>query len=200
MQIIRVFISFVLLATSLSCLAEKEELVYLNLGPLPNEARVYKIEKEVLEKTITAMKIQKEKWSKFEGMKISYIVRQETISIGENDPCGTLPIKVILKDRRLISAKYAASGGKCKQGQSIGSKQKEMYWLSLTPNELYSRIELTQEQLKCYLGEGEKYCMPTALRVTYDERFGFPIKMEDSGELVMDYYWSLEVTDLEVAM
>jgi hypothetical protein len=75
-----------------------------------------------------------------------------------------------------------------------------MYWLSLTPNDLYGRIELAQEQLKCYLGEGEKYCMPTALRVTYDERFGFPIKMEDSGELVMDYYWSLEVTDLEVAM
>jgi len=200
MQIIKVFISFVLLATSLHCFAEKEELVYLNLGPLPNEARVNKIEKEILEKTITAMKIQKEKWSKFEGMKISYIVKQETVSIGENDPCGTLPIKVILKDRHLISAKYAASGGKCKQGQSIGSKQKEMYWLSLTPTELYNRIGLAQEQLKCYLGEGEKYCMPTALRVTYDERYGFPIKMEDFGELVMDYSWSLEVSNLEVTM
>ena len=200
MQIIKVFITFVLLAASLSCLAEQEELIYLNLGPLPNEARVYKIEKEVLEKTIEAMKIQREKWSNFQSMKISYVVKQEIISITENDQCATLPIKVTLKDRRLISAKYAASGGACKQGQSISSKQKEMYGLYLTPNDLYRRIELAQEQLKCYLGEGEKYCMPTALSVTYDERFGFPIKMKDSGALVMDYYWSLEVTGLEVAM
>ena len=200
MQIILIFISLFFLAISLSCRAEKDELVYLNLGPLPNEARVNKEQKEILEKTIAAMKFQKSKWLNFEGMKISYIVKQETISIGKNDPCGTLPIKVTIKNHHLISAKYAASGGKCKQGQPVSSKQKEIYGLSLTPNDLYSRVELAQEQLKCYSGECTEHSMATALRVTYDERFGFPIKMEDFGELVMDYYWSLEVTDLEVTM
>ena len=199
MKISRLLIGVMFLGSSLPSLDEKEELIYLNLGPLPSERRIYDAEMQILNNTLAAMRIQKQKWTQFAGMNISYVVKQETVSATQADPCGTLPIRVILKDRRLSSATYAASGGECKQGQSVSSELKQSYGLFLTPDDLYLRIKLAEEQLKCYLGKGEEHCTPTALSVTYDERFGFPIKMEDHGQPVFDYSWSLEVTDLEVA-
>jgi len=40
--------------------------------------------------------------------------------------------------------------------------------------------------------------MPTSLWVTYDAKLGPPTNLEDDSVEVSDYYWSLEVADVQL--
>jgi len=68
----------------------------------------------------------------------------------------------------------------------------------LTPEELFHRVAMGKDALRCYKESGETRCMATTLRVAYDEKSGLPLKIEDYSESVSDYYWSLEVSELKV--
>lgn len=101
--------------------------------------------------------------------------------------------------RRLVSAIYGVSGGDCKKGRPVkrGSKHPEGQYM--TPNEFFQKIADATNQLRCYESNRDLSCMPTSLRVRYQQESGLPIKLEDYGALVFDYYWSLEVSDIQSA-
>ena len=187
----------------LSCkvVIAKEEVVYLNLGPTDLDRwmeSVLKKEQKILEKSIFELPANEAKWEAISKTTITYIVTQKSIGVSEQDPCATLPIKVTLINGNFISAKYTQSGGTCLLGQSVKVKFWRENNLYITPNEIFGRIEKAKEQLKCYLPNHEKYCNRSSLKVVYSEKYGLPLNMEDQDAFTYDYFWSLEVLDLEV--
>ena len=181
--------------------SEKEEVVYLNFGPTDLDrwnTKMLKEEQQVLEKSLHDLPTNKVKWNSVSNSRITYVVRQKFVSIGLQDPCETLPIKVVLKNGKLISAKYTESGGKCLRGHSVKSKFRKESNLYITPSEIFGRVEEAKEQLKCYFPNHEGYCRRSSLKVNYSEKYGLPLSMEDQDFFTVDYFWSLEVSELEV--
>jgi hypothetical protein len=179
----------------------KEEIVYLNLGPTDLDRwmdSILKKEQQELEKSLLELPANKVKWNNVSNSKITYIVKQKLVGVIEQDPCETLPIRVILRNGNLISARYTESGGTCSAGQSVKPillKGKNLY---ITPKQLFGRIEDAKEQLKCYLKHHAGYCNRSSLKVNYSEQYGLPLHMEDHDYFTSDYFWSLEVSELEV--
>ena len=179
----------------------KEEIVYLNLGPTDLDRwmdGVLKKEQEILEKSLLELPQNKVKWNRVSNSEITYIVTQKFVGVTVQDSCETLPIKVVLKNGHLKSAKYTKSGGKCLQGQSVKSKLRKENSLYITPSEIFGRVEEAKEQLKCYFPNQEYYCHRSSLKVNYSEKYGLPLSMEDQDYFTFDYFWSLEVSELEV--
>jgi hypothetical protein len=96
-----------------------------------------------------------------------------------------------------MSAVYESSGGHCKRGAPASRKSPRGQNRYLTPDQLFQRIAEAEKELRCYKQSPTAACLATALRVTYDEKTGLPLKIEDYSDVVSDYYWSLEVTDMQ---
>jgi hypothetical protein len=153
-------------------------------------------EQENLETVLRDLPAHTLKWAAFKQSTLSYIVKQKFAGLLVPDPCEGLPIQVKIVRGQLQSAVYVKSGGRCKAGNSAGPTGPSQERLYLTPEDFFWRVAQAEEQLSCYkkpLG-----CMPTSLYVTYDEKLGIPIKLEDYSQSVSDHYWSLEVSNLQL--
>lgn len=195
---ILIILSFISITGNAS---EKEGIVYLNLGPTDLDRwmeSVLKDERKILEKSLFELPSNKIKWSSVSRSQVSYVVTQKFVSIGEQDPCETLPIRVVFKDGKFLSAKYTQSGGKCLRGQSVKPKIWKDSHLYITPSEIFGRVEEAREQLKCYIPNHADYCRRSSLKVSYSEKYGIPLSMEDQDYFTFDYFWSLQVSELEV--
>jgi hypothetical protein len=155
-------------------------------------------ERASLERVINDYPKYKAKWESQRHITLTYTVTQKTVGLITPHDCEELPILVRVVDGRLAKATYATSGGRCRAGENVGRVRARANHQYLTPAEFFERVAEAKKQLKCYLIGGPPACMPTTLRVTYDDRFGFPVKMEDYSEAVADFYWSLEVSDIRV--
>jgi hypothetical protein len=161
---------------------------------LPIEVR----EQENLEAVVRGLPVQRAKWATFSKSTLTYVVKQKSTGLLVPDPCEGLPIRVTIIKGAFQSAQYESSGGRCHKGQNAGRKSITGERLYLQPRELFQRIAEAKTQLDCYRQAEPRSCLPTTLRVTYDEKLGMPTKLEDYSELVSDYYWSLEITDIRL--
>jgi len=179
-------------------------LIRASSAPAAEPVTVYTMSPTLLEQRASFERVLSEypqyqrKWESQQGVTLTYIVSQRTVGLVSPEACEGLPIRVRVIAGRLARATYAASGGRCQAGQTVGRARARADHLYLTPAEFFGRIAEARKQLKCYSIDHQPGCLPTALRVTYDERFGFPIKMEDYSAGVADYYWSLEVSEIRV--
>ena len=148
-------------------------------------------ERDRFARTLEEYPVHEASWNAKQNVTLAYTVRQGTVSLLVADPCEWLPIKVRIVNGQLRSAIYSASGGKCVAGSRATTTG-----LYLTPSALFSLIAASRAKLQCYSAPIETGCLPSALRVTYDGIYDFPIKIEDYSEGVSDYYWHLEITDI----
>jgi len=153
-------------------------------------------EQRHLEEVLRALPGQVEKWRAGAPRSVTYVVKQGLSDILEPDPCEFLPIRVTIVRDRLASAVYESSGGRCKRGETASGKSPRGQDRYLTPDQLFQRIAEAEKELQCYRWAG---CHATAIRVSYDEKTGLPLKIEDYSGVVSDYYWSLEVTNMQLA-
>jgi hypothetical protein len=154
-------------------------------------------EQRQLEEVLRALPVQMKKWRAASNHSLTYVVKQGMVDLLMPDPCESLPIRVTIVRDRLISAVYESSDGPCKRGAPAGRKSPRGQDRYLTPDQLFQRIAEAEKQLHCYRQSAAAACLATALRVTYDEKTGLPLKIEDYSDVVSDYYWSLEVTDMQ---
>jgi len=155
-------------------------------------------EQKNLEAVLEALPAQMAKWRAVSHRSVTYVVKQSLADMLVPDPCEALPIRVVIDRGRLLSATYEASAGNCKKGTPASRKSPRDQHRYLTPDELFHRVAKGKEELRCYKESADVGCLATTLRVTYDEKCGLPLKIEDYSETVSDYYWSLEVTELKV--
>jgi len=175
----------------------ESSIVYLD--PSPYALKVHEAERTTLEDTIASLGPNRAKWEAQNVSRLSYVVKQHSDGLLIPDPCSELPIHVEIRGTHLISATYAATGGRCLMGEPVKRGPKHPEGQYLMPNEIFNKAEDAKDQLRCYLPDATIGCLPTALRVTFEEKLGLSIKMEDYSELVSDYYWSLEISRIEVA-
>jgi hypothetical protein len=156
-------------------------------------------EQQNLEAVLRELPLQRSKWTAFSDSNVTYVVTQKSVGLLTPDPCEGLPIRVKISHGRLQSAVYDSSAGHCRKGHAAGRKSPTGEHLYFTPDEFFQRIGMAQEQLRCYKLSLPRGCLPTSLHVTYEEKLGFPTKLEDYSQNMSDYYWSLEVADIKVA-
>lgn len=152
-------------------------------------------EQKHLEVVLQALPAQVQKWRATSHRSVTYVVKQGLSDLLVPDPCESLPIRVTIVRGRLTSAVYESSGGRCKRGAPASRKSPRGQERYFTPEQLFHRIAQAEKELRCYTTAD---CLATALRVTYDEKTGLPLKIEDYSDAVSDYYWSLEVSDVQV--
>ncbi len=155
-------------------------------------------EQQQLEAVLRALPVQLEKWRAASSHSVTYVVKQGLVDLLVPDPCESLPIRVTIVRDRLVSAVYESSGGDCKRGVPANRKSPRGQDRYLTPDQLFQRIAQAEKELRCYKQPAPAACVATALRVTYDEKTGLPLKIEDYSDVVSDYYWSLEVVDMQL--
>jgi hypothetical protein len=155
-------------------------------------------EQQQLEAVLQTLPFQLEKWRAASSHSVTYVVKQGLVDLLVPDPCEALPIRVTIVRDRLVSAVYESSGGHCKRGAPANRKSPRGQDRYLTPDQLFQRIAQAERELGCYRQSAPAACLATALRVTYDEKTGLPLKIEDYSDVVSDYYWSLEVTDVRL--
>jgi hypothetical protein len=155
-------------------------------------------EQRNLEAVLRDLPAHKSQWAAFAKATLTYVVRQASEGMLPPDPCEGLPIRVKISRGLLQSAYYESSGGHCRKGQPAGHTSPTGGRLYLTPDDFFQRIAEAEQQLRCYK-QPERGCLPTSLRVAYDQKLGLPTKLEDYSVLVSDYYWSLEVTEIHLA-
>ncbi|HTU68358.1 MAG TPA: hypothetical protein VMF52_20615 [Steroidobacteraceae bacterium] len=155
-------------------------------------------EQQQLEAVLRALPAQVEKWRATSHRSVTYVVKQSHADMLVPDPCEGLPIRVTMVRDRLLSAVYESSGGHCKRGAAASSRSPRGQKRYFVPDQLFQRIAQAEKELRCYKQPATTDCLATALRVTYDEKTGLPLKIEDYSDVVSDYYWSLEVTDIQV--
>ena len=153
-------------------------------------------EQRQLETVLRALPAQMEKWRATAHRSVTYVVKQGLSDLLMPDPCEALPIRVTLVQGRLMSAVYEASAGNCRRGEPASRKSPRGHDRYLTPDQLFRRITQADKELQCYKQSGA--CLATALHVTFDEKTGLPLKIEDYSDVVSDHYWSLEVTDMQL--
>jgi hypothetical protein len=155
-------------------------------------------EQQQLEAVLRALPAQVEKWRAASHRSVTYVVKQGLADLLVPDPCESLPIRVTIVRDRLMSAIYESSGGNCKRGAPASHKSPRGQDRYLTPDQIFQRVAKAEKELRCYNQTATAACIATALRVNYDEKTGLPLKIEDYSDVVPDYFWSLEVTDMRL--
>ena len=156
-------------------------------------------EQQNLEAVIRDLPIQKSKWAAFANSTLTYVVKQGQDGFFIPDPCEFLPIRIKISHGRLQSANYDSSAGHCHRYQPARRKSPSGDRRYFTPNDLFARIAEAKDQLVCYQPSPLPGCIPTSLYVTYDEKLGLPTKLEDYSDDLSDYYWSLEITEIQLS-
>jgi hypothetical protein len=155
-------------------------------------------EQQQLEAVLRALPFQAEKWRTAPHRSVTYVVKQGLTDLLVSDLCESLPIRVTMIRDRLMSAVYESSGGHCKRGAPASRKSPGGQDRYFTPDQFFQRVAAAEKELRCYKDSAAAACLATALRVAYDEKTGLPLKIEDYSDVVSDYCWSLEVTDLQL--
>lgn len=186
------FVAALLMSSAASIFATDEPVTVYLKTPIEDA------ERQQLEAVLRALPSQQAKWREFANRSIEYVIRQGSVGMFEPDPCEHLPIRVKVVHGRLASAVYDSSGGRCKRGQAASRKSPDGRQRHLLPDELFERIAMNRDELRCYEGSGPEFCLATTLNVIYDEKLGLPTKIEDFSNVVSDHYWSLEVMEIKL--
>lgn len=154
------------------------------------------VEAQRLEELKGALPAQKAKWRRRDRLSLSYVVRQRTTTLLAPDPCERLPIRVTISKGKLQSAKYDQTLGECRKGDDAPRSVPFGSQRLFTPAEFFDRVTGAEAEIACFRMPSGGFC--NTMRVTFHESLGIPTKIETFSPGVADYYWSLEVFDIEV--
>jgi hypothetical protein len=169
--------------------AQSEEPVAWAYVEPPSFLQAQVIERANAKELARTYPIHKKIWDTRSAKNLSYTVTPRSGSILQ-EICENVPIRVRIRNGKLVSATYDKSTARCKKGQAVKGSDSYLGSRMLTPEALFEEI--------AYAIEHAEDADPPCLRAEFDAATGLPVRLEAGCYMVMDDGYLVTVTEIVI--